>query len=211
MKIEAPGGDTVDLHRRVWVGYGGKADDALLRMPMSAFDIQGDFDLATPWTFACFKCKGGARAYFHGGLSPQELLIPVMTITPSNKPLSGPPTGILWTITPGSKKLSSRFFSVQISGENTGLFDIDPPKVHVELRAGGTVTSMPVSASYGFDESTGDVALRNEESDPKRIATNTVTLLIEEPGHKSVDLYVLDAATGAELSRVEHIEVAIAI
>ena len=86
MKIESPGGETVDLHRRVWVGHGGKADEAFLRAPLSALDMQGEFDLATPWTFACFKCKGGARAYFHGGLSPQELLVPVMILSPSANP-----------------------------------------------------------------------------------------------------------------------------
>ena len=212
MKVDAPGGETVDLHRRVWLGHGGNADDAFLRAPLSAFDMQGEFDLATPWTFACFKCKGGARAYFHGGLSPQELLVPVMILTPSAKPSAGPPTGIAWTLIPGSQKLSTRFFSVQITGMNTGLFDIAPPKVRVELRAKGKTISRAVSASYGFEEATGDVALRNDEANTKKIAPNTVTLMvIEEPDQKSVGLYLLDAATGAELSRLEKIEVAIAM
>ncbi len=78
MKVDPPGGETVDLHRRVWIGRGGKADAAFLRAPLSAFGLQGDFYLATPWTFACFKCKGGANTYFHGGLSLQELVTPVM-------------------------------------------------------------------------------------------------------------------------------------
>ena len=212
MKVDAPGGETVDLHRRVWVGHGGKADDAFLRTHLRTLDMQGEFDLATPWTFACFKCKGGTRAYFHGGLSPQELLVPVMTIGPSAKPTSGPPVGITWTITPGSQKLSTRFFSVQITGVNTGLFDIVPPKVRVELRAKRKTISRAVSASYGFEEATGDVALRNDDENTKNIAANTVTLMVvEEPGQKYVGLYLLDAATGAELSRLEKIEVAIAM
>ena len=45
--------------------------------------MESDLDIATPWTFACFKSKGGARAYFHGGLSPQELIIPVVAMTPT--------------------------------------------------------------------------------------------------------------------------------
>jgi len=192
MKVDAPGGETVDLHRRVWVGHGGKADDAFLRTHLSTLDMQGEFDLATPWTFACFKVKGGARAYL--------------------KPTSGPPVGITWTITPGSQKLSTRFFSVQITGVNTGLFDIVPPKVRVELRAKRKAISRAVSASYGFEEATGDVALRNDEENTKNIAANTVTLMVvEEPGQKYVGLYLLDAATGAELSRLEKIEVAIAM
>jgi len=212
MKVDSPGGETADLHRRVWVGHGGNADDAFLRAPLSALGMQGDFDLATPWTFACFKCKGGAKAYFHGGLSPQELLVPVMILSPSSKPSAGPPVGITWTLVPGSQKLTTRFFSVQIAGVNSGLFDIAPPKVRVELRAKGKIVSRAVSASYGFEEATGDVALRNDASESKRIAPNTITLMItEEPDQKSVGLYLLDAATGAELARLEKIEVSIAM
>jgi len=212
MKVDSPGGETADLHRRVWVGHGGNADDAFLRAPLSALGMQGDFDLATPWTFACFKCKGGAKAYFHGGLSPQELLVPVMILSPSSKPSAGPPVGITWTLIPGSQKLTTRFFSVQLTGVNSGLFDIAPPKVRVELRAKGKIVSRAVSASYGFEEATGDVALRNDASDSKRIASNTITLMVtEEPDQKSVGLYLLDAATGAELARLEKIEVSIAM
>ncbi len=81
MKIEAPGGETADLHRRVWLGVGGTSEPSYLRTSLSSLGVESDLDLATPWTFACFKSKGGARAYFHGGLSPQELIIPVMTMT----------------------------------------------------------------------------------------------------------------------------------
>jgi len=212
MKVDSPGGETADLHRRVWVGHGGNADDAFLRAPLSALGMQGDFDLATPWTFACFKCKGGAKAYFHGGLSPQELLVPVMILSPSSKPSTGPPVGITWTLVPGSQKLTTRFFSVQLTGVNSGLFDIAPPKVRVELRAKAKIVSRAVSASYGFEEATGDVALRNDASDSKRIAPNTITLMItEEPDQKSVGLFLLDAATGAELARLEKIEMSIAM
>jgi hypothetical protein len=115
-------------------------------------------------------------------------------------------------LVPGSQKLTTRFFSVQITGVNTGLFDIKPPKVRVELRAKGKTVSRAVSASYGFDEASGDVALRNDEENPKNIAPDTVTLMVtEEPDQKSVGLYLLEAATGAELSKLEKIEVTIAI
>ncbi len=36
-------------------------------------------------------------------------------------------------------------------------------------------------------------------------------MVVEEPGQKYVGLYLLDAETGAELSRLEKIEVAIAM
>ena len=125
MKIEAPGGETADLHRRVWLGAGGNSQPSYLRTSMQSLGIESDLDIATPWTLACFKSKGGTRAYFHGGLSPQELIIPVVVMTPTAQGLSGPPTGIQWALTAGSKKLSTRFFSVQVSGQTTGLFGIE--------------------------------------------------------------------------------------
>jgi len=212
MKVEAPGGETVDLHRRVWVGRGGQADHATLRLPLSALGMEGGFDLATPLTFACFKCKGGARAYFHGGLSPQEALVPVLVLRPLAKAPAGRPTDFSWKLVPGSEKLTTRFFSVQVIGTNPGLFELEPPKVRVELRAKGKTISRPVSASYGFDEATGDVALRNDEDTPKSTAPNTVTLMVlEEVDQKSVALHLIDAATGVELARLDRIEVAISM
>lgn len=212
MKVEAPGGQTVDLHRRVWVGRGGQADHATLRVPLSALGMESEFDLATPLTFACFKCKGGARAYFHGGLSPQEALVPILLLKPSAKRTGRAPAAISWQLLPGSQRLTTRFFSVQVTGTTESLFDIEPPKVRLELRAKGKPISRTVSASYGLEESTGDIALQTDEADPKKLAPNTVTLMVvEEPDQKTVGLYLFDAGSGAELSRLEKIEVAIAM
>ncbi len=209
MKIEAPGGETADLHRRVWVGLGGTSEPSYLRMPLRSLGVESDLDLATPWSFACFKAKGGARAYFHGGLSPQEVIIPVVVMTPTAQALSGPPTGITWSLTPGSRKLSTRFFSVQVAGTSTGLFGLEPPKVRVEIRAKGKGVSTPVSASYGFEEATGDVQLRASATEARQVEANTVTLMVdvEAIGQKTVSVSLLDATSGAELAILEKIEV----
>jgi hypothetical protein len=209
MKIEAPGGETADLHRRVWVGVGGTSEPSYLRTSLKSLGVESDLDLATPWTLACFKSKGGARAYFHGGLSPQELIIPVVVMTTTAQALSKPPTGIQWTLTTGSKKLSTRFFSVQVSGQSSGLFTVEPPRVRVEVRAKGKCVSVPVSASYGFEEATGDVQLRPSATDPRQIEPDTVTLMVDvdEIGQKTVGISLLDATSGAELASIDKIEV----
>lgn len=213
MKIEAPGGETADLHRRVWVGQGGTSEPSYLRTPLRTFGVESDLDIATPWSFACFKSKGGARAYFHGGLSPQEVIIPVVVMTPTAQALSGPPTGIKWVLSTGSKKLSTRFFSVQVGGTSTGLFGLEPPKVRVEIRAKGKCVSTPISASYGFEEATGDVQLRASADDAKEIEPDTVTLMVEveEIGQKTVGVSLLDATSGAELISLDKIEVAVSM
>ena len=213
MKIDPPGGKEEDLHRRAWIGVGGTTDPAYLRTPLASLGVDSEFDIATPWTFAVFRAKGGGRAYFHGGLSPQELIVPVMRLEAKKK--SGPAAGNLSLImTPGTPKLSTRFFSVQISGGQSmaGLFGFDPPVVKVEIRANKKCVSTPVSASYGFEDATGEIRLKVSEKNPKMIETNTVALMItEEISQKTVSVCLLDAVTGAELAAPLSLDVAISM
>jgi hypothetical protein len=213
MKIEAPGGKVEDLHRRVWVGVGGNSEPSYLRTSLASLGVDSEFDIATPWTFAVFKSKGGGRAYFHGGLSPQELIIPVVVMHSAVKPSSAS-TGIQWTLTPGTAKLTTRFFSVQIAGSESksSLFELEPPKVRIEVRANKKCISHPVSASYGFEDATGEVKLKIAENDNKRIEPNTVTVMLsEEISRKTVGVYLLDATTGAELAVPLTVDVAISM
>jgi len=212
MKIDSPGGKTADLHRRCWIGQGGSSDASYLRIPLKSLGMESDLDFATPKSFACFKVQGGARAYFHGGLSPQELIIPLALMRPAEMAVPGPTSGIQWELQPGARKLTTRFFSVQVSGNITGLFELQPPRVSIEVRAKGKCVTVPVSASYGFEEATGDVQLKLRDDDPRSIEPNTVTVMLtEEVDQKTVSIYLIDAVNGAELARLEKIEVAISI
>jgi PglZ domain-containing protein len=213
MKIDAPGGKVEDLHRRVWVGVGGTSEPSYLRTSLASLGMDSEFDIATPWTFACFKSKGGGRAYFHGGLSLQELIVPVVVMKSMAKP-SAPTTSIQWILTPGAAKLTTRFFSVQIAGSQSesSLFGFEPPKVRIELRANKKCVSIPVSASYGFEDATGEVKLKVAETDNKRIEPNTVTVMLsEEITQKTVGVYLLDATTGQELATPLTVDVAISM
>jgi hypothetical protein len=147
-------------------------------------------------------------------LSPEELIIPVVVMHSAVKP-PAPSTGIQWTLTPGATKLTTRFFSVQISGSESesNLFGYEPPKVRIELRANKKCVSVPVSASYGFEDATGEVKLKTAEIDSKRIEPNTVTVMLseEEITQKTVGIYLLDAVTGAELAGPVTVDVAISL
>jgi hypothetical protein len=213
MRIAPPGGKTADLHRRVWVGQGGTSDPSFVRTSLTSLGIDSDFDIATPASFAIFKVQGGNLLYFHGGLSPQELIVPVVVLT-SRARVGEPATGIAWTLTPGTAKLTTRFFSVQVAGvpSESRLFGFEPPKVRIEIRANKKCVSVPVSASYGFEDATGEVKLKVAEQDEKRIESNTVTVMIsEEITQKTAGVYLLDATTGAELATPLTVEVAISI
>lgn len=55
MKIDPPGGETVELHRRVWIGRGGSASKSYLRTCLADFGIESNLELAVSRDFACFK------------------------------------------------------------------------------------------------------------------------------------------------------------
>jgi hypothetical protein len=96
-----------------------------------------------------------------------------------------------------------------VGGSSTGLFGVEPPKVRVEIRAKGKCVSTPVSASYGFEEATGDLRLRASAADAKQIEPDTVTLMVdvEEIGRKTVNVSLLDSTSGTELANLDKIEV----
>ena len=82
----------------------------------------------------------------------------------------------------------------------------------VEIRSKGKSISVPVSASYGFENATGDVQLKVSEEQSKKIEPNTVAvMLVKEVSQKTVGVYLLDATSGAELANLDKIEVAISI
>lgn len=207
MKIDPPGGQTEDLHRRAWIGRGGSADPAYLRARLDQLGHDTDLEIAVPWGFGVFRA-GGARAYFHGGMAPQEVAIPVLTLRPIAAARLTTPASIAWSLATGSKKISSAFCSIVVGGKATGLFPLDPPRVRVEARAKGAIVSQPVSATYGLVEATGEIELRALPDERQTVESDTITLMVTPGGAKTVSIHLLDAATGRELAKLERIEVA---
>jgi PglZ domain len=208
MKIEPPGGRTAGLHRRVWIGRGGSANAAYLRTPLRAVGMGGDLDIAVPWGFGVFIAAGGARAYYHGGMSPQEMIIPVISLTPSGVATKASSPEIEWEIVPGSGKITTKFFSVTVRGRTVGLLDLEAPLVRVEVRSGGAVISTPVSASYGYVEATGDVQLRITAEDNRQFEPDTITFMVNPPPAERVaSVHLLDPVTGRELDSLADVTV----
>ena len=79
MRIDAPGGDEIDLHRRCWIGRGGATPPGCVRVTASALGYESDLDFVFPMGSGVFKA-GGDLAFHHGGPSLQEMVIPVVTV-----------------------------------------------------------------------------------------------------------------------------------
>src|SRR4029077_16578845 len=79
MRIDSPGGDEVDLHRRCWIGRGGATPAGCVRVSAAELGYDSDLDFVFPQGCGVFKA-GGDLAFHHGGPSLQELVIPVLTV-----------------------------------------------------------------------------------------------------------------------------------
>ncbi|MDQ3943222.1 MAG: PglZ domain-containing protein, partial [Actinomycetota bacterium] len=213
-KIDPPGGQEADLHRRAWVGVGGSDEPSFLRAPLSRLGFGEGLDVAVPWGFGAFKSPGGATAYFHGGMSPQEMAIPVLSLKTKRAADATSSADIDWELGLNSKKISTRFVTVLVGGRPASLFEPALPRVRVEVRIGGTVVSEPVAATYDFSDTALDIGLRL--ADNGEIETNTITLMVDpdvNPQARSgtASVHLLNATTGVELARKDGVEMDISV
>src|SRR5581483_4039069 len=79
MRIDPPGGQTVDLHRRCWIGRGGTTPTGCVRVSAAALGYASDLEFVFPTGPAVFRA-GGVLAFHHGGPSLPELIVPVLTV-----------------------------------------------------------------------------------------------------------------------------------
>ena len=79
MKTDPPGGNTLLLHRRCWVGRGGTDPAGTVRLSAADLGYDSDLDFVFPRGTGVFRAGGGLR-YHHGGLSLQELVVPVLRV-----------------------------------------------------------------------------------------------------------------------------------
>jgi PglZ domain len=83
--VDPPAGATGTLKRRVFVGRGGVPNPATVRVPLAACGVASDLDIVVPRGLAVFRA-GGGRQFFHGGLSPQELIVPLIVLDVAQAP-----------------------------------------------------------------------------------------------------------------------------
>src|SRR5690606_26565448 len=78
MRTDAPGGNTVELHRRCWIGRGGATPPGCVRVAASSLAYASVLELVVPGATSV-STAGADPAFHHGGPSLQELVAPVLT------------------------------------------------------------------------------------------------------------------------------------
>lgn len=201
--VEPPDGQTVKLTQRVWVGRGGTTPPGCLRVKASDIGLGGDLELVFPPGLASFRVRGGADPYCHGGLSLQELVVPVLVVQ------MAPPEALLAEVTFSlameRPRVTSRVFTVAAGYTVVGLFDAARQRVRCLARHRGETVARAVAAAYGYDDRTGEVVLEKDR-------VNYITLMMtHEMTRGRITISLLDPETGRELQRLGPVEVDIAI
>ena len=204
MRIDAPGGHTADMHPRVWIGRGGTASDSYIRVKASDLGLGGDLELVFPSGLATFKTKGANRGYFHGGISLQEMIIPLAAITIKEVIAPDISTSTV-SLTLAKPKVTTRFFSIEARYEVGGLFGDNTKRIKVSVRSKRTEAGIAAMAAYGFEEGTQEILLEKEK--PNSI-TIMLTVEVETP---TISVHVLDVETQVELASLKGIPVEITI
>lgn len=194
MRTDAPGGDTVELHRRCWIGRGGATPQGCVRVAASSLGYTSDLDLVFPASSGIFK-SGGDLAFHHGGPSLQEMVIPVVTVRTKAQESARPSAGPI-TASALPDAITNRIFSVMFTfGDKQMMLGATGILVRPLLMAAGKqvgVVGMAVDAQ--FDRATGCVKL--EPNKPV-----TVAFLLSDESAASLRVVVQEPTTDAELYR----------
>ena len=190
MRIDAPGGDTIDLHRRCWIGRGGATPASCVRVPARSLGNDADFDFVFPVGIGVFR-SGGDLAYHHGGPSLQEMIVPVITVRSATS-VAQPSGGRMLSVTDVPATITNRIFSVKLSLATleTGVVPVRAVLIAGDAQVGSV--GMAVDAEY--DRAGGTVGLvQGSEA--------TVGFVLDDDAADSVKIVVLDPATDAEMYR----------
>jgi hypothetical protein len=189
MRMDSPGGDVVDLHRRCWIGRGGATPAGCVRVPASALGYASDLEFVFPAGCGVFKA-GGDLAYHHGGLSLQELVIPAITVRLKGRDTARSTAGPV-TASGLPEAVTNRIFSVTLQGDlASGDLTVRP----LLMSAGKQVGAVGMAIDAELDRATGCVKLQPGKA-------ITIAFLLSDERVPSLRVVVQDPTTDAELYR----------
>jgi len=183
MVLDPPGG-TGEVRRRCWVGKGGITPEAAVRLPLSHFGLAGDLELVVPRGLGVFRA-GGSQKFLHGGLSPQELVVPVITVRARAAPAVGKGRVKMQVV---GGRITTGVFSAELILE-PDLFT-EELRVHVLARDKKGREVARLLTGQGYDESSGTV--RMQAGEDKQIVAFRITRNLVKGNRLILEAYSLN-------------------
>ncbi len=202
MLVDRVGGDTVDEHRRCWIGRGGQTPAGCVRATAAELGYDSDLEFVFPTGLGVFR-TGGDLAYHHGGISLQELVVPVVTLRIPAEAAAGE-ARLTVEIRGCPEEITNRTFGVRIrvSGD---LFTTEPvPMRAVVVSKGEQVGEAGMAVDAEFDRGRKVVRV-----DPKKEAI--VGLMLTRDDCETVRIVAQAPDTDAVLAQSDEIPVRLGI
>ncbi len=201
-RIDSPGGDKVELHRRCWIGRGGTTPNGTIRVSGADLGYQTDLDFVFPKGIGVFKA-GGDLAYHHGGLSLQEMLVPVLVARMVRRETTQASLAEI-TLSKVPDKITNRTLGVTVCAAGN-LFSDEPIVVRPVLLYGGVqVGEAGMALDADFDQRTRCVGLK-----PGTAAS--VAMILQNEDCEKLRIVVLDPKTDRVLAQSDEVPVKLGI
>ena len=203
MHMDKPGGKTVDLHRRCWAGKGGQTPAASMRVTGAELGYDTDLEFVFPKGLGVFK-TGGDLAFHHGGVSLQEVVVPVVTLRSATVESAERSVAVV-QLTDVPEAVTNRTIGVRlvVSGD---LFQTEPLCLQVVLvsSSGEVVGQAGMAVGAEFDRATGTLQIASG-------AQVTVGLMLTRDDCEAVRVVVQDPVTDAVLDQSGELPVKLGI
>ena len=201
MRTDSPGGDTIDIHRRCWIGRGGATPPGTVRVTGAELGYDTDLEFLFPTGIGVFKA-GGDLSFHHGGFSLQELVIPVVIVR--MKSAQRPDAGRVVQLVHVPSEITNLIFTIRLVTAG-GLFAPGPIALRVTLIAGDEEVGKAGMAVAGtLDKESGVLQVES--------GTEASVGMMLMPGDmKSVRVVVQDPATNAVLTQSDEIPLKLGI
>ncbi len=205
MRIDSPGGEKIEVHRRFWSGRGGTTPPATVRVGAAELGYDSDFDFVFPTGLGVLRSSGGL-SYHHGGFSLQELLVPVLILRmpTADAAAAEPRSPYTVELREHPAEVTNRILSAKLTVEGT-LFAQEPLVLRVVLTAGNRLVGQARMAVGGrFDAESGCLTVAPG-------AAATVGLMLNDDRCEAVRIAVQDPTSDAVLARSEELPVRLGI
>lgn len=198
MKISQPGGDTLELHRRCWIGYGGITPGGTKRVLGADLGYDTDLEFLFPTGLGVFKA-GGDLSYHHGGASLQELIVPAISFRLESAGVEPEGTEDV-RLDEIPDEITNRTFGIHVKVEST-ILPKDPLFVKATLMSGQSQVG-EVGLVFGAELDPDTRVIQLERGSDVNLG-----LLLTRDDVSSIRIVIVDAATDALIVQSDDIPV----
>lgn len=205
MRTDNPKGDRVGLHRRCWIGRGGSTPPGAFRVSAPDLGYDSDVDFVFPEGAGVFR-SGGGLEFHHGGVSLQELIIPVLSFRIPARSAEAA-AGVKVEMSGYPDAVTNRTFGVTLrcGAGQADLFGPDEVNVRPLLLAGEEqVGEAGMAVNAEFDRAARTVQLKPGEK-------ASVAMVLKREDCDRVRVVIQDVATSAVLASSDDLPVRLGI